>query len=134
MHLLKIKHLDIIKKSLVLEIRWTIISSKKYQQHLIQDATLFFSFLRFGSADFRSYLPGAFSGIEGIIVLKDSIAMASTDDDFSAIGDHVMKGSGIRKSFFNGYVMKFMDVNFGKCINEFLPHFTFISNSVPPKM
>ena len=79
-------------------------------------------------------MPGAFSGIEGIIVLKDSIAMASTDDDFSAIGDHVMKGSGIRKSFFNGYVMKFMDVNFGKCINKFLPHFTFISNSVPPKM
>lgn len=66
--------------------------------------------------------------------MKDGIAVASIDDDFGAVGGHAVEGPGIRKCFLDRYVMEFMDVDFGECMNELFPLFAFIRRTVPPKM
>ena len=69
-------------------------------------------------------MPGSLCGVEGVIVLKNGVVMASINDYFIAVSYHVMKGSCIWKHLLNRYVVELMNVNFGQGMHELRTHLT----------
>lgn len=69
--------------------------------------------------------PLAFWDIEGIVVFKDIIIVASIYEDFVAVNFHGVEGASIRHYLFEVNVLEFV-INSEERIVEFIPRFTFI--------
>lgn len=100
LHVFDVEHRYVLVVFLVLEIRRAEVSSEEDQQHLIDDTALLLFFHRVLARNVRHCSPFLLGHVERIVILEYCGVMASIDDDFVAISDHVVKRSAIGKCFF----------------------------------
>lgn len=71
----------------------------------------------------RHCCPFLFGNVEGVIILGDGFVVPSVDDDFVAVGDHVVEGAAIWQGFFC-FCAGELDVDLGQRVVELAPAVT----------
>lgn len=86
LHILNIKHRDILKVFLILKIRRAEISSEEDQQHLIYHTRLLLFLAWVLPLNARHCCPFLLRNIKGIIILQKRGIVPTIDDDLIPVG------------------------------------------------
>lgn len=132
-HMLNIQSSDLIVVNFILEVRCAIVSTEKYQHHIVKYTSLLFFFWGKLAKNGGRSEPCADCSVESVIIFKYGVADSSKDNHFVAISGHTMKRSSGWQNLFHISIGKLMDINLNQRINKLSSGFSFHTPKVTSK-
>lgn len=132
-HVLDIEHGDVLVVLLVLEIWGAEVAAEEDQQHLVDHTGLLLFFGRVLARYVGHSCPLLLGYVEGVVILGYGFVVSSVDDDFVAVGDHVVEGAAVGQGLLRLSAGE-LHVDLGERVVELAPAVALIGWYIPPKM